>query len=157
MKIPYLLLVAVFTAALAGCGQKETTAVPANGPKAFALTASDTMKYNIIRLEVAPGEDVKVTLTNVGTQPKVAMGHNWTLLKLGVDAAAFANAAVTHKDSDYFPSDLAGEVIAHTKLLGPHESDTVDFKAPTEPGEYPFLCTFPGHFVTGMKGVLVVR
>jgi azurin len=157
MKIPYLLLVAASVVALAGCGQKESAAAPGAGPKTFALTASDTMKYNVTRLEVSPGEEVRVTLTNVGTQPKAAMGHNWTLLKQGADAAAFANAAVLHKDSDYFPADLAGEVIAHTKLLGPRQSDTVEFKAPTEPGEYPFLCTFPGHFVSGMKGVLVVK
>ncbi len=143
--------------ALAGCGRKENTTVAANGPKVFTITASDTMKYNVTRIEVAPGEDVKVTLTNVGTQPKQAMGHNWTLLQKGADAAAFANAAVAHKDADYFPAELAGEVLAHTKLLGPRESDSVEFKAPAEPGEYPFLCTFPGHFVSGMKGVLVVK
>ncbi len=156
-KILHSVLAAACVAALAGCGGKGSTAAPGNGPKTFAITASDTMKYNVTRLEVSPGADVRVTLTNVGTQPKAAMGHNWTLLRKGADAAAFANAAVAHKDSDYFPDELAGEVLAHTKLLGPRESDTVDFKAPTEPGEYPYLCTFPGHFVSGMHGVLVVQ
>jgi uncharacterized cupredoxin-like copper-binding protein len=33
----------------------------------------------------------------------------------------------------------------------------VKFTAPQAPGEYPFICTFPGHYAIGMKGVLVVR
>ncbi len=153
----HLLLMAGSVVALAGCGGKPSTAASGNGPKTFTITGSDTMKYSVTRLEVTAGEDVKVTLTNAGTQPKAAMGHNWTLLRKDADPAAFANAAAAHKDSDYFPEELSGQVIAHTKLLGPRESDTVAFKAPTEPGEYPFLCTCPGHFVSGMKGVLVVR
>jgi azurin len=85
------------------------------------------------------------------------MAHNWILLKQGSDPAAFASAAVTHQAEDYLPPDLAGEVLAHTRLLGPQQSDTITFKAPAEPGEYPFLCSFPAHYLTGMKGVLVVR
>jgi len=157
MRILSFLLMAASLGVLAGCGGSQTTAGAANGPKTFALTASDTMKYNLTRLEVAPGEDVKVTLTNIGTQPKAAMGHNWTLLQKDADAAGFANVAVTHQDTDYFPTELSGEVLARIKLLGPRESDSVEFKAPAEPGEYPYLCTFPGHFVSGMHGVLVVK
>ena len=100
---------------------------------------------------------VKVTLTNVGTQPKAGDGAQLDAAAEGRRRGRLRQAAVPHKDSDYFPAELAGEVLAHTKLLGPRESDTVEFKAPTEPGEYPYLCTFPGHFVSGMKGVLVVQ
>jgi azurin len=145
---------------LAGCGRKEdqtAAAAPSSGPTTFELTANDTMKYSLTRLEVSAGADVKVTLTNVGTQPRQAMGHNWVLLKEGADAAAFAAAAATHQAQDYFPPELAQEVIAHIRLLGPREHGEAEFKAPTQPGEYSYLCTFPGHFVTGMKGVLVVR
>jgi azurin len=157
MKIPYLVIIGAAALALVGCGKPEDTTAAANGPRTFALTANDTMKYSLTRLEVSAGEVVRVTLTNAGTLPREAMGHNWTLLKKDADPAAFANAAVAHRDSDYFPADQAGEVIAHTKLLGPRQSDTIEFTAPSEPGEYPFLCTFPGHFVSGMKGVLVVH
>ena len=40
--------------------------------------------------------------------------------------------------------------------LGAKQSDEISFKL-TEAGEYPFLCTFPGHLATGMKGVIVVK
>jgi len=159
MKTPFMMILCGSLMLLGACGKQESTAAAGTpgGPKAFEITANDTMKFSVTRLEVSAGEDVKVTLTNIGMQPKQAMGHNWTLLKKDADPAAFANAAVTHQAQDYFPEELAGEVIARIKLLGPKQSDTVEFKAPTEPGEYPFLCTFPGHFIAGMKGVLVVH
>ena len=109
------------------------------------------------RFEVSAGQEVKLTLTNLGTMPKVAMGHNFVLLKKGADSKAFSDAAIMAVATDYVPAALADQVIAHTKLLGPKQSDEITFKAPTEPGEYPFLCTFPAHFLSGMKGVLVVK
>lgn len=161
MKNPFIALVVSSCLLLAACGKKESAgsvaAAAPNGPKTFELTANDTMKYSVTRLEVSAGEEVRLTLTNVGTLPKQAMAHNWILLRRGDDPLAFANAAIAHQAQDYFPPELAGEVLAHTRLLGPRESDTITFQAPAEPGEYPFLCTFPAHCITGMKGVLVVR
>ncbi len=154
--------------ALAGCGKSAdpaapaasaatTAAAPASGPLTVEITANDQMKFNITRIEAKAGQEMKVVLTNIGSMPKAAMGHNWILLKKGADAQAFVNAAVAAMASDYFPADKAGEVIAHTKLLGPKQTDEVAFTAPTEPGEYQFICSFPAHFVGGMKGVLVVK
>jgi len=164
MKTPHLLLLSS-ALLLGGCGGgssggSTTTAAapaPANGPQTFALTANDTMRYNLTRLEVGAGQDVTLTFTNAGLMPKEQMAHNWILLKAGTDASAFVNAAVSHKADDYFPTELADEVIAHTKLLGPKQSDTIHFKAPAASGEYTYLCTFPGHFISGMHGVLVVH
>mgnify|MGYP000647875651 FL=1 len=47
-------------------------------------------------------------------------------------------------------------VIVATKLLAPHTSQTLRFNAPKKPGEYPYLCTVPGHWVI-MRGVMVVK
>jgi azurin len=121
------------------------------------VTGNDTMKFNLTRLEVKAGQDVKITLTNVGNMPKAAMGHNLVVLKKGADPKAYVDAAVTAMATEYIPAALADQVIVHTKLLGPKQSDTITFKAPTEPGEYPFVCTFPAHYLSGMKGVLVVN
>jgi azurin len=85
------------------------------------------------------------------------MGHNWILLKAGTDVAAFDAAATASKATDYFPADKADEVIAHIPLMGPRKSGEITFKAPTQPGDYPFLCSFPAHYQVGMKGVLTVK
>ena len=57
----------------------------------------------------------------------------------------------------YIPAKMKDKVVAAIGILGPKESGEVTFKAPTAPGDYPFLCSFPGHTMAGMKGVLVVK
>jgi azurin len=52
---------------------------------------------------------------------------------------------------------MKDKVIAATGILGPNETSEVTFTVPAASGDYPFLCSFPGHCVTGMKGVLVVK
>lgn len=147
---------------LAGCGKSDnaapaaTTAAPAAaGGRTVEITANDAMKYSVAEIRVRPGEKFRVVLTNIGRMPKQAMAHNWVLLRPMDDAAAMAfAAAAAGKMPDYLPDDRAA-VLAHTKLLGGGESDTIEVTAPAAPGEYPFLCTFPGHAAL-MKGKLIV-
>ncbi|MFV1994383.1 MAG: plastocyanin/azurin family copper-binding protein, partial [Verrucomicrobiales bacterium] len=47
------------------------------------------------------------------------------------------------------------DILWHTKLLQPKQVDTIEFIAPA-PGEYPYLCTFPGHWML-MRGVMTVE
>ena len=115
------------------------------------------MKYSVTQIDAKPGEDLKVVLTNNGTQPVTVMGHNWVLLKAGTDVAAFDAAALNSKDTGYIPAALADQMITHIDLLGPRKSGEADFNAPTTPGDYPFLCTFPAHYQAGMKGTLTVK
>lgn len=148
---------------LAGCGKKDDAAssagatASANAVATLELTANDSMKFNVTRFEVKAGQDMKVILTNIGSMPKQAMGHNFVLLKKTADAAAFSQAAVAAAATEHIPASLQDQIIAHTKLLGPKQTDEIAFKAPTEPGEYTFICSFPAHFQAGMKGVLVVK
>jgi len=162
IKLRILLASAVIALVTSGCGQKDTStpattaAVPA-GPRTVEITASDNMKYNLASIEAKPGEQLTVILTNIGTQPKDVMGHNWILLKAGTDVEAFDKAATASKATDYFPTSLADQVLAHIPLLGPRKSGEITFTVPTTPGEYPFLCSFPAHFQVGMKGMLIVK
>lgn len=145
----------------------SSVAAPATaGARVIEISANDQMKFVIgskqsgptenLTIEAKAGEELKIVLKNVGMLPKEAMGHNWVLLKPGTDAAAFSAAAVAAKDKDYVPDQLAAQVIAHTKLIGPRETAEVTFKVPAA-GDYPFLCSFPAHFAVGMKGVLVAK
>jgi azurin len=164
MKIPSLLLPVVVALLVGGCGQKESstpavtppvTATNA-GPRVIEITANDTMKFSVTRIEAKAGEQLKIVLTNTGSQPKEVMGHNWVLLKAGSDPAAFSTAATSAKDSNYIPPTLKDQIIANIDLLGPRKSGEVTFTVPAA-GEYPFLCSFPAHFQVGMKGTLVVK
>jgi azurin len=162
-QLATLLTLAALT--VAGCGQAEKTApasalpaaAAAPGVKTLQITGDDMMKFNVTLLEAKAGEPLRVTFTNIGKMPKQAMAHNWVLLQpcseadLNAFGTAAAMAAPTH-----IPPGSAARIIAQTRLLGPGESESIDFKAPSVPGEYPFLCTFPGHFAL-MKGKLVVK
>lgn len=173
-SIPHIpLATALAVLALTGCSRSEndtpaasspataasvetTKAVPPEG-RAIVITASDAMKFNLTEIRAKPGEALAVTLTNLGTMPKFSMGHNWVLLDAGVDIDAFAGDTGLAAKTEYIPTSYKDRIIAATKLLGPKESDTVRFYAPTKPGRYTFLCSFPGHYQVGMKGELIVE
>jgi azurin len=121
------------------------------------ISGNDAMKFNVTSFTVKAGESIHVSLSNVGTLPKSVMGHNWVLLKSGTDAAAYASAAANAKGEDFQPKALAGEVIASIGLLGARQNGEVTFTAPTVPGAYTYLCSFPGHFQVGMRGVMTVK
>ncbi len=157
----FLPLVAACALLLSGCGKSETPAAPtsaapaADGVRTIAITADDSMKFSVTEIRAKPGEKLRVTLQNVGRMPKQAMGHNWVLLTPRDDAAVLAFAAsAAGKMPEYLPDDRSA-VLAHTKILGGGESDSIEVTVPAEPGTYPFLCTFPGHAAL-MKGRLIV-
>jgi azurin len=126
-------------------------------PKVIQITADDKMKFSVTAFEVKPGQQVSVTLTNVGTSPKASMGHNVIVLKQNVNVQRFLDEGSMHAAQDYIAPEFAKDVIASTKLLGPGESDTVTFMAPFVPGQYVFLCAFPGHYASGMHGLMTVK
>lgn len=132
----------------------------AEAPREVRIQVGDNMKFSVTRIEAAAGETLRVLLVNTGTSPKEAMGHNWVLLRPGVDVTEFSNAAVRMPVTSYIPQERESDVIAHTKLLGGGQRDAVVFQVPADaaPGtEFTYLCTFPAHFQLGMKGVLVVK
>lgn len=152
---------------LCGCGPKADRAGaprPAGAPIEYApdgsrivrLAGNDQMRFDVAEIVAAPGERLQITLTNVGRMPKQAMAHNWVLLRplslAEIDRFAAASAA---RPPEYLPADRSA-ILAHTRMLGPGERDTIAVVAPEEPGEYVYLCTFPGHATT-MRGKLIVR
>ena len=124
--------------------------------RVVTLKGTDDMKFDITSITAKPGEQLLVKLVNVGKIPKFAMAHNFVLLQKGANAKAFADAAMKAQATAYIPAALKGQVLASTGLAGPGETVQVTFTAPTAPGKYEFICSFPGHYAAGMKGVLVV-
>lgn len=131
-------------------------------PVAFAneakteIDSNDQMQYDKKTFEVVEGQEVTLTLTHSGQLPKVAMGHNVVILKPGTNLAEYAMKCAPAAANDYIPEDEESKalIIAHTKMLGGGEKDNITFTAPAA-GEYPFFCSFPGHFAL-MQGVMTV-
>ena len=121
----------------------------------IALEGNDMMQYNETLFRVKAGEPVKLTFNNVGEMPKESMGHNVVVLQPGTDLAAFGGEAIKAVDAEYIPATFASSIVAHTKLLGPGETDEIEFTL-DEKGVYLFVCSFPGHY-GAMNGKIVAE
>ncbi len=131
-------------------------ALPADEVK-IEIDSNDQMQFDKNAFEVVEGQKVTLVLTHSGQLPKAAMGHNVVILMPGTNIPEFAMKCAPLADQDWLPDDEESQkiIVAATKMLGGGEQDTITFTAP-EPGEYPFLCTFPGHFAL-MQGVMTVK
>ena len=122
----------------------------------LSIDSTDQMTFSTKELKVAGDcTEVKLTLNHTGKLAKAAMGHNWVLTKTP-DYQGVANDGLkAGAAADYLPAGDA-RIIAHTKLIGGGESDTITFStgALEKGGDYTFFCSFPGHWAI-MKGVLV--
>ena len=98
--------------------------------KVIVIKGSDAMQFDIKEIKVKAGQKVKLTLTHSGKLAKAAMGHNFVLLKPGTDVAAFGSKAAAARETEYIPKSEEANIIAHTKLVGGGESDTITFTAP---------------------------
>ena len=128
--------------------------IPMNNPDDFKviLNSFDNMIYDKNKIEVKSGRNIILTLNHKGKVSKEFMGHNFVLLKKGVNIDEYAKKAVLAKSNDYIPN--SDETIAYTKMLGGGESTTISFLAP-EAGIYNYICSFPGHYML-MRGELIV-
>ena len=125
--------------------------------KTIEIDGMDTLRFSEASITVKAGEKVTVKLVNNTKLPGMAMSHNWVLLAAGVDAKKVDEAATAAGSSaGYIPAGMDKQILAHTDLVAGGESKTVTFTAPQKPGDYEYICTFPGHFGAGMKGTLVV-
>ena len=111
------------------------------------------MQYDKKLVTIQAGQKVTLNLENPdGMQHNLVIIKPGTLQQVGAAADALArdpNGAEKH----YVPR--MPEVLWATRLLGTGESATLEFTAPSQPGDYVFVCTFPGHW-RGMNGILRV-
>jgi azurin len=130
---------------------------PADPPRTIDITGGDDMKFNVTTIRARAGEPLRLRFVSTGTIPKIAMAHNVVVLKAGTDVVRFINDGVPFRVTDFIAPTMKDAVIAKTPFAGPGETVQVFFTAPAKPGRYPFVCTFAGHFQSGMKGTLVVK
>ena len=114
--------------------------------------------YDVKEFTVKPGQKVKLTLVNpadsVTRQP-----HNVLIVKPGKKDVVGMAANAGMADPTFLTEKQAvpdsEEILFASKLVQPGEEDVLEFTAPEEPGDYPYLCTYPGHWAI-MNGVMTV-
>ena len=116
-------------------------------------TVHEEMRYDKTYFVVEAGRNAQLVLHNDDLMP-----HNLVMVKPGkmVEIALIAADMPPVKGKrakQYVPK--SPDVLFATGLIEPHKQEIINFKAPKKPGEYPYVCTFPGHY-TRMYGVMVV-
>jgi len=137
-------------------GAKRQTTIPVgwNGSvdRTVTIRTVPGMRFDLAEVTVQPGERIRLVLENPDD-----MLHNLLVVAPGaadrvVEAAM--NLGLSGQTQHYVPDSQ--DVLFHTALLQPGTQEAIYFQAPSEPGEYPYVCTFPGHGIT-MRGVLRVE
>ncbi|MCF7992815.1 MAG: azurin [Thiohalocapsa sp.] len=124
----------------------------------FDIAVNDSMSFEINEMVADSGcETINVRISHSGQLAKATMGHNWVLSKTADYQAVATDGMNAGLENDYLKPDDA-RVIAHTKIVGAGESDSISFSpSGLEPGgDYTFFCSFPGHWAV-MYGKLVVQ
>ena len=150
MKLKHTLLAAALIGANAFLFAAPASA--ADNCKA-EITGNDLMQYDKKELKFdASCATIEITLKHIGKLAKEAMGHNWVLTATA-DAMAVANDGLGAGLAANYIKAGDKRVIAHTKVLGGGESDTIKIPASAlkKGGDYTYECTFPGHAAL-MKG-----
>lgn len=134
---------------------KRTTEMPPgwNGKADQTITMGTLpgLKFDLEQITVRAGSKIKLIFNNnddmlhnfVVVSPGAADEVGTMALKLGVQG----------EQKHFIPN--TPKVLAHTAILQPGKSETIYFTAPEQPGTYPYLCTYPGHYII-MRGKLTV-
>jgi len=113
----------------------------------------EKLKYDLSEFTVKAGKKFTLRFENPDNMP-----HNIVFIQQGAKEevglladkmAADPEAAKNH----YVPH--SSKVLFATPIVDDHAKVTLEFTAPAKPGEYPFICTFPGHWRV-MQGIMKV-
>lgn len=118
------------------------------------IETGSNLSYKTREIRVRAGEPIAFTLTNPDVVP-----HNWALIKPGTlqRVGELANRLIADPDAavrQYIPD--TSDVLFFTDVVLPRSDFTIYFNAPEQPGRYPYLCTFPGHWLV-MNGMMIVE
>ncbi|MBS0262830.1 MAG: c-type cytochrome [Planctomycetes bacterium] len=127
---------------------------PLADAREIRVEAGKNLTYATRSLKARAGEPLKMTFVNPDVVP-----HNWVLVKPGAleRVGTLANKIIADPDAvarHYVPK--TNDVLYYCDVVTPGEEFSIYFQAPEQPGRYPFLCSFPGHWMV-MNGQLLVE
>src|SRR6185436_7092253 len=111
----------------------------------------DQMLFDRKQFSVEAGKSVEIVFDNVDIMPhNLVITAPGAMMEVGQLAEKMGPAG---QAKDFLPE--TGKILWSTKLLLPGQYTKLQFTAPSKPGAYPYVCTFPGHYLI-MNGVMNV-
>ncbi len=117
-------------------------------------TIPERLLFDVREFKTKPGAPVKLVFENPDVTP-----HNLLIVQPG----AADEVGLASNEMAKTPDGLAKgfipdspKILHKTKMLMQNDSETLRFTAPAAPGKYPYICTFPGHWLV-MKGEMIVE
>lgn len=128
-------------------------ALAAGGDSIRIQAVPNRMQFSPRQFAVKAGQKVKLVFSN----PDLML-HNLVVVERGADeeVGTLAEKLATQPDAvakAYVPESK--KILCASPLVAPDGKAELEFNAPTTTGEYPFICTFPGHWRV-MRGTMVV-
>lgn len=124
------------------------------GERAVVVDSIGGLQYAQKEILAKPGEAIALKLRNTDVMP-----HNLVIVKAGaaktVGEASFKMLNDPEAGKKHYVPDLP-DVLHHIPVINPGTEHILHFRAPSEPGDYPYICTFPGHWMA-MNGILRVK
>jgi putative membrane-bound dehydrogenase-like protein len=115
-------------------------------------TIRERMMFDVKEINLKAGKKVRLTFANPDFMP-----HNIVLVKPGTaDEVGNKAMALGAKGFEVNFVPESPDIIWSSKLVDPGKEQVIDFTAPATPGEYPFICSFPGHHLI-MRGTMKVK
>ena len=116
-------------------------------------TVPERMIYDKEEIVVQAGKPIEFRFSNADKMP-----HNFAITMMGALEGVGELAEKTGRDKDaqqrhYIP--VSDKILVSSRLLEPGQEQSLSFVAPKEPGVYPYVCTYPGHW-RRMFGALFV-
>jgi azurin len=107
----------------------------------ISIKAVPGLQFDLVRFKVKPGSRVTISLTNTDD-----MSHNLLITKPGTRLQVVNTAlqlAEKGPQMNYIPK--SDQVLWSIPVVSPGQVKSVTFIAPSKPGVYPYVCTYPGH------------
>lgn len=139
--------IAVFTA---GELEAQGSIRAAPGSTVTLGTLGDELAYEAVEIRARSGSEFTIEFVNNSS----GMPHNVVFVNSESDINPVGIAALEASEHEYIPQSERERIFAYSGMAGPGETLTLTVKVPDEPGVYPYICTYPGHF-TVMQGVLI--
>ncbi|WP_340102541.1 plastocyanin/azurin family copper-binding protein [Rhodohalobacter sp. 8-1] len=124
----------------------------ADGDTAVVKSFGTDLSYDVTEIRAKAGSTITIRYENTSDMP-----HNIVFVNSRDDIQPVGVAGIRARDTGYVPmsDDMQERIFAYTDLAKPGTTVHVTLTVP-DPGTYPYICSYPGHF-TMMQGDLIAE